>query len=375
MQETTNPAAGGIGKPGEEDQFQKNNNALHYKEQVFFDAGDIIRAIESAGLTPPETIINDGSIHRFSSNGDRSDKAGYYCLFNSGGGFFGCWRAGVYQAVNPSGFDAWTDQDRAEYRDRIQKAKAEAKEQREREHAAAAEKALQIWESAKPSDPEHPYLKKKQIGTHGARQTGKTLIYSITDATGKIISLQSIDEAGNKKFLPGGRISGGFYIIGHGDFEHGGGICEGIATGASIYEATGKPVICALISGNLPAVAKQFKNYPFIIYADNDIQTTEKIGKNPGLLQHKRRLMFPGFNISFVPLILILMIYTVKRAWVPSKNLSQRINPPAAGLIHGRTLNRYSLLTILNPSLLTLYRQFSETRLMKSESMFKHPYR
>jgi hypothetical protein len=37
-------------------------------------------AITAAGLTPPDTIHDDGVIHRFSTNGRRSDDSGYYVL-------------------------------------------------------------------------------------------------------------------------------------------------------------------------------------------------------------------------------------------------------------------------------------------------------
>jgi hypothetical protein len=51
-------------------------------------------AIASAGLTPPETIIADGKIQRFSTNGKRSDDSGWYCLHldNIPAGRFGNWR-------------------------------------------------------------------------------------------------------------------------------------------------------------------------------------------------------------------------------------------------------------------------------------------
>lgn len=37
--------------------------------------------IEQAGLTPPASIIADGKLHRFASNGDRADDAGWYTYF------------------------------------------------------------------------------------------------------------------------------------------------------------------------------------------------------------------------------------------------------------------------------------------------------
>ena len=47
-------------------------------------------AIQAAGLTPPEMIEPDGGLHRFASNGKRTDDAGWYVMHDDGipaGGF------------------------------------------------------------------------------------------------------------------------------------------------------------------------------------------------------------------------------------------------------------------------------------------------
>ncbi|MFZ2920776.1 MAG: phage/plasmid primase, P4 family [Desulfosalsimonadaceae bacterium] len=196
--------------------------------------------------------------------------------------------------MNPSGHDTWTPEQRKEYREKIETAKAKAAEQRKQEYEQAARKASLLWESATPALEDHPYLVRKQIKPHGVKQIRTEglketvpgrLTIPIYDQSGKIISLQFIPPGvdDKKKFLPGGKVSGGFYIIGGDDFSNGGFICEGWATGCSIHEATGKPVVVAFSSWNLSAVAGHFKKYPLIICADNDLATAEKIGKNPGL--------------------------------------------------------------------------------------------
>lgn len=269
---------------------------------MIMDVSEILKAIADAGITPPETIINDGSIHRFSSNGDKSDLSGWYVAFPDGGCVFGDWhRAGEKFTVKPAGFDLWTDADRKVYRDKIAHARAEARAAREKEQAKAAARANQIWESAAPADPTHPYLTKKQIKPHGIRISGKSLIIPIMDATGKLQSLQFIDPTGKKKFLPGGRISGCFHVIGGRDFSNGGFMCEGWATGCSIHEATGKPVVVAFNSANLPAVAEKFKDYPLIIAADNDLKTAEKTGKNPGVDAAKKASEKSGLPYIICP--------------------------------------------------------------------------
>ena len=53
--------------------------------------------ISKSGLSLPNEIIDDGRIHRFSSNGKPTDNAGWYVLFTDGiaAGAFGCWREDV----------------------------------------------------------------------------------------------------------------------------------------------------------------------------------------------------------------------------------------------------------------------------------------
>ena len=53
--------------------------------------------ISKAGLSSPNEIIDDGRIHRFSSNGNPTDNAGWYVLFTDviAAGVFGCWRKDV----------------------------------------------------------------------------------------------------------------------------------------------------------------------------------------------------------------------------------------------------------------------------------------
>ena len=87
----------------------------------------------------------------------------------------------------------------------------------------------------------------------------------------EITSLQFIRGDGTKLFLKDGVIKGNsFWIKGDKTIC----ICEGWATGASIFEATGHTVLIAFNAGNLEAVAEKMMekspNRPFILCADND---------------------------------------------------------------------------------------------------------
>ena len=77
-------------------------------------------AIRSAGLPPPDTIIDDGAIHRFSTNGKPSDDSGWYSLHTDGiaAGAFGCWREGLQSTWCAMSDNAMTDAQREAHRQR-----------------------------------------------------------------------------------------------------------------------------------------------------------------------------------------------------------------------------------------------------------------
>jgi putative DNA primase/helicase len=112
------------------------------------------------------------------------------------------------------------------------------------------------------------------------------------DENDNLVSLQKIFFNGRegkfiKKFHRGSRTKGCFFVLGEIRDELV--ICEGYATGASIYECVEKPVVVAFSSGGLCDVAKTMrKKYPaakITIAADND-QFNED-GYNPGLTKAK----------------------------------------------------------------------------------------
>ena len=277
-------------------------NQYHQRNQAVFDASRTIEAMQQAGINPPADITLDGIIHRFASNGDANDKAGYYCLFDNGGGFFGCWRTGVYQTVNPAGHDTWSPDQRQAYREKIETTKAKADAQRKQEQEQAAKMAAIQWAAMNPAPGDHLYLKAKQIDPCGARADNYgNVAIPVLDEAGKIQSLQFIDRDGGKKFLPGGKVSGGRFVIeGKGDAVY---ICEGFATGASIHKATGCAVVVAFNAGNLKAVAvaiaKHYAGRKIVLAADNDTNTPG----NPGITKGRAAadaigasMVFPSFT-------------------------------------------------------------------------------
>ena len=71
----------------------KQGRSLEYAAEIEGFRSEILKA----GLSSPNEIIDDGRIHRFSSNGKTTDNVGWYVLFTDGiaAGAFGCWREDV----------------------------------------------------------------------------------------------------------------------------------------------------------------------------------------------------------------------------------------------------------------------------------------
>ncbi|MBK7252197.1 MAG: DUF3987 domain-containing protein [Gammaproteobacteria bacterium] len=240
-------------------------------------------AIAAAGLTAPSTIIADGALHRFPSNGKRGDNAGWYVLHDDGiaAGAFGCWRSDTSETWCADPGRTLTAEEKAEQRRRIEAASAARAEAEKAMHAEAAERAQKEWQAACAANDQHPYLLRKRVKAHGLRVDDEgRLLVPVRDSSGRLMSLQRIGPDGEKRFFYGGHVAGGYFIIGApGDTVC---IAEGYATAASIHEATGHAVAVAFNAGNLPPVARtmreKFPTAKLIVCGDDDSNTP----RNPG---------------------------------------------------------------------------------------------
>ena len=266
-------------------------------------ARETIDAFKSAmlehGINPPSQIIADGVLHRFHIAGHRAGSLnGAYKLNLDGAkpaGYAECFKSGVkfnWKADAPA--KPLTNEERQAHERRKRQAEADraAKQQR------AAEQAGKLWEQAKEISGrgDHPYLIRKGVEPHGLRllpawtkrvnQGGQwisivvknTLLVPLVDIRGRLHNLQAIFAeieptlGRDKDFLAGGRMGGLFHCIGQPTSERI--ICEGWATGATLYEATGYQTFCAMSAGNLRAVAELIRRHrpdaKLIICADND---------------------------------------------------------------------------------------------------------
>jgi putative DNA primase/helicase len=242
----------------------------------------LIDAMRSAGLQPPEEILMDGKIHRFKSGTKgapgHGDKPGWYLVFGDGipAGRFGCWRAGMEVTWRADVGRKLTQTEEMSHAKRLAEAKALRDAALERQHQVASDTVEKIWTGAQAALPDHPYLAKKGIQTHGARATGDgRLVLPLYDEDGTLATLQYIDHEGGKLYHPGGQTGGKFWMVGSLDEPGTLFVAEGFATAATIHETTDRPVVVAYSASNLLPVTGTLREMygatqDIVIVADHD---------------------------------------------------------------------------------------------------------
>ena len=263
---------------------------------------------EASGLLIKE-IIADGEIHRVAHISSKKGALdGWYILHTSGKvpvGIAGCWKEPTFEAkwVADTG-RAMNFTERFEHDKWLNELKAKKDADRIASQAVAAERAEDEVGTYADASADHPYLVRKHIEPHGIKidRAGR-LVVPVIDQHGEILSYQTIDAEGNKRFLKGGKIEGGFFELrGNRKIIF---VGEGFATCASIHEATGYTVMVAFDCGNLAKVAKAAKEmFPgsrIVIGADND-QFTDG---NPGVTKGRAaaalvfgEIVYPSFSES-----------------------------------------------------------------------------
>ncbi|TKD50561.1 VapE domain-containing protein [Sphingomonas baiyangensis] len=248
-------------------------------ERAFFDA------MMAAGFNPGRIDADTKDFVRFDAPGDKKGRQnGFYKLKHGRFpvGWFGDWKTGEQHQWQHDFGRELTKKERADIKAEQRRLKAEAEVAREAKHREVAERASELWKKASTEVEAHPYLERKRIAVaRGLRSMtaadGTSLLvvpmYAF-DHAGKpqLTSLQMIADDGGKRFLKAGRVDGTFFSL-KGDASLIV-LCEGVATGFSIWQATGASVVCAFNSGNLIEVAKEFQrhrpNAQLLIAGDDD---------------------------------------------------------------------------------------------------------
>jgi putative DNA primase/helicase len=255
-------------------------------------------AMQAHGFSIKGNInYNSHRIQRFRSATSRSGKDVFVALHADRGATFGDWH-------DRDGWTTWwhdTGDKMPDLQKQIERAAIRrAIDKRNKEARAHAEhRAWSFWCSVylTSDTADHPYVIHKRIRAYYARHIRHyrwirdVLVIPIRNVDYDFVSVQIIkwshykrkdfkrfwkgtSPAGNMAWLCE-KLHDGYY----GKIR----ICEGYATGCTIYEAVGEPVVCALNAYNVPIVASALqKRYPLailIICADDDAWDD----KNPGV--------------------------------------------------------------------------------------------
>jgi len=248
------------------------NNPITHDSYSIIDS--FREAMQASGIQYSGDIIADGRLHRFYIDGHKpSSLNGAYTLHLDGcpAGFFQDFKTGLSQTWRSgSGFQV-----SYALLKQIQEAKLTRKSEMHQKHTEAANKAVYIWSQSNPiiKQSEHAYLLKKRIQPHDTRLYRDALVIPIHNESDQLVNLQFITPVGDKRFLSGGRKRGCFHIMG--DLSEKILICEGFATGASLYADSKQRVVIAFDAGNLLPVAKNIRELALdseiIICGDNDL--------------------------------------------------------------------------------------------------------
>jgi putative DNA primase/helicase len=252
---------------------------------------DVMAQLRAAGLLVDALEV--GARKRCRVDDDR-EKRGWYHLhelrMDSGDtllvGSYGVWRGndpGSSKIELSKGAMMSADQ-RSALKARIAADRKQADAARKVEAARAAARASAVWAKLEASG-DSEYLKRKCVLGHGVRYSSSgAVVLPLLDVAGQIHGLQAIYPADHPKrkrlgrdkdFWPAGVVKQGhFFLIGSPPVGAACLLCEGYATGASLYEATGLPVAIAFDAGNLIHVAQalraRWRGLRVLVCADDD---------------------------------------------------------------------------------------------------------
>lgn len=258
---------------------------------------EIVAAVGHA----PE-LIQPGRMHRFSTNGRRSDAAGWCKLFDDmRGGVYGCHRLGISKVWTAVDGAQMTRAQRADLARHVAKVQAErAAEQRARWEANARNIAA-LWAECGPlvpGDPVTAYLTRRGFGGvwplpgclryhpgldywHEGEMLGRfrAMVASVVAPDGRIVALHRtyLSADGRKATVPAVRkLTGssgplaGACILLHKPRAGVIGIAEGIETALAAWCASAVPTVAAYCAGNLAAWGWPAGVKRLVIFADAD---------------------------------------------------------------------------------------------------------
>lgn len=226
----------------------------------------------------PPRFPEDGKFTRWGK------KKRFYLKIKGGRIIFGDWANGIHE-VRSHFHDPLSYSRRKE-----RQLKADLGLQKQYEEAARKAETILAESSSNPDFLQnHKYIQDKEIIPYYAWRKNKDLILPLRDSQGKLWSIQRIPEFNwaDKKFLKDSKTKGCFHLIGESDdLKKDQGVvllCEGYATGVTLYMATDLPVVVTFSINNIESVYRALKranpNATYVLAADNNQWKQVNAGK------------------------------------------------------------------------------------------------
>ena len=287
------------------------------------------QSLRIAGLMPRD-IVADGKIRRCASELSPRKRNGWYVLHPDGHGIWGDWTTGsgqalgtwkddnaTSQAVSPEVIAKMQAQRENERAYRIQSVRsattqavspeviAKMQAQRENERAyriQSVRSARAFWHKCHPLSLPHPYVQNKglePLGCAGVRTHDGLLVIPVMLGD-SLISIQTIDAKGEKRFWPGAPVKAGCFVMARARASVTV-FVEGFATGLAVFQSVrNASVIVCFDAGNLtPVVSRIRPSGSVVIAADNDYKTMVKRGMNPGIEKATSAAELIGAGVAY----------------------------------------------------------------------------
>lgn len=247
--------------------------------------------------------ITAGKLMRFSTNGQRGDRAGWCKLFADGlGGVFGDWRSGRVSTWHVHDRRRLNMTERAAWHRQVEQARQEHDRLQRQEWVKNSERNARLWASCcplQPGDPAMLYLRHRlqadpgllpaclrlhpglgywHEGTHLGNFPA--LVSAFTSPTGELLALHRVylSDGGGKADVPvvkkltsvSGPLNGGCIRLARPAASGVIGIAEGLETALAASMASGLPVVSASSANALASWIWPSGVRSLVIFADAD---------------------------------------------------------------------------------------------------------
>ena len=262
------PDADDIGAGYQDHHKEQSRSGVNNITQLTGDINDVFRSL---GVIQPDRLLLNGNIQRVSTEHKPKGTNGWYFGFEGKDHQYvqvGNWEHG--------GKVEWTNKEGgvrnipANTRRAYRKKYDDARRQERLDAEAEAERFSKLL---KPVPKDFSYLTQKDVGVAdgvGFRVSKIHIpVFNNYDLNGnrledpKLVGYQNIPKSGKpKRFITGTRMTGSFFIIKGDDSAKI--VCEGYATGYTVWLATGHTVVVAFNACNLKTVADQLDGAVYV---------------------------------------------------------------------------------------------------------------